>query len=67
MGKRLRALSERETLIVVMLSEGMQHKVIGRKLGISHRTVEAHRASAMRKLGVNTTIELIMRVMMGKT
>ena len=51
-------------LVVMMLAEGLQYKQIGRKLGISHRTVESHIAAAMRKSRSRTALELINFVMM---
>ena len=57
-------LSEREIAVVVMLSEGMQYKHIGRKLGISHRTVESHLATAKRKTGLKTTLQVIAYVLL---
>jgi DNA-binding CsgD family transcriptional regulator len=32
---------------------------VGRKLDLSIKTVETHRAAAMRKLGVSTTADLV--------
>jgi DNA-binding CsgD family transcriptional regulator len=59
----LRELTKRELIIVRMISEGTRYKVIGRLLGISHKTVENHKKNAMRKRGLKTTVELIRYVM----
>ena len=37
---------------------GMSNKLVGRKLGLSRRTVEDYRASAMKKLAVKGKVEL---------
>lgn len=42
---------------------GMTSKEIARELKISPRTIEAHRMRLMRKLEVNTTSELIARIL----
>ena len=52
----------REREIAQFLVTGKTSKEIGRKLGISHRTVEAHRARLMKKLGVSTPGEMIARL-----
>jgi two-component system response regulator FixJ len=41
------------------LLDGKANKMIARHLGISPRTVEAHRASVMRKSGVGSIAELV--------
>ena len=41
------------------LLSGRVSKQIARELGISHRTVEAHRQSLLRKLGVGSVKELM--------
>jgi two-component system response regulator TtrR len=53
------SLSQREREILNMVVAGDSSKVIARMLGISHKTVEAHRARIMNKLGVKSTIDLI--------
>ena len=40
-------------------AEGLNIPEIGRKLSISARTAETHRANVMRKLGMHTQAELI--------
>jgi two-component system response regulator FixJ len=44
-------LTTREREVAAGLARGLTNKQIGRELGISHRTVEIHRARLMRKLG----------------
>ena len=55
----LSALSPREREIFHLLANGLQNTVIAKKLFISPRTVETHRARVVRKLGLQTNGELI--------
>lgn len=52
----------REREIAQFLVIGKASKDIARQLNISHRTVEAHRARLMRKLGASTPGEMIARL-----
>jgi DNA-binding NarL/FixJ family response regulator len=45
-------LTAREREVATGLARGLTNKQIGRELGISHRTVEIHRARLKRKLGL---------------
>lgn len=60
---RIDALSGREREILDLVVEGQSNKVIGRALGISYKTVEAHRARLMRKMGVSNFAELMQVVL----
>jgi two-component system response regulator NreC len=42
-----------------MVAEGMTSNQIAKKLFLSSRTVDAHRAKMMRKLNLHTKIDLI--------
>ena len=53
------ALSPRERLIVQLIAEGHGNKEIGEILNLSPKTIESHRASAMRKLSLKSTAALI--------
>jgi len=53
---RLATLSAREREILYMALAGLQNKEIARELGLSHRTVEAHRSRVLLKLGVDSVI-----------
>ena len=53
-----KALSNREKEVLQMLVESRSNKEIGNYLGITERTVKAHVASLMRKVGVQNRIEL---------
>ena len=55
-------LTPREREVAAQLLEGRTSKVIGKALGISHRTVEIHRARLMRKFGAASTGELIRKL-----
>ncbi|MBR1090643.1 response regulator transcription factor [Bradyrhizobium manausense] len=56
--KHSRRLSKRESEILDHLLAGSTTKMIARKLGISPRTVEDHRASIMRKARVKSMAQL---------
>lgn len=56
---RFAALTEREREITNELAAGHSNKEIARALDLSVRTVEMHRANAMRKLGVGNAVELV--------
>lgn len=57
--KRMKSLTLRERQVVEMVVEGNPNKQIAYVLGISQRTVETHRATAMKKVGARTLSELI--------
>lgn len=48
----LQLLSPREAEVLSYLALGMSNRQIGDQLGISHRTVEIHRAQVIAKLNV---------------
>lgn len=52
-------LTRREREIVRLLAENMTNKEIAAKLSISVKTVETHRSAIMRKLGLNSIVELV--------
>jgi DNA-binding NarL/FixJ family response regulator len=56
----LEPLSERERDILHLLTLGYTNQEIGKKLFISVRTVDTHRAHIMRKLELETRAELVM-------
>jgi DNA-binding NarL/FixJ family response regulator len=53
------SLTHREREIVQQVAEGRINKEIAWRLNISVKTVETHRASAMRKLKLRTTADLV--------
>jgi DNA-binding NarL/FixJ family response regulator len=52
-------LSTREREVLRLIAQGMSAKEIAGVLGISTKTVEAHRTSLMRKLGARKATELV--------
>ena len=52
-------LTHREREVVQLVAEGRMNKQIAHRLKICLKTVETHRASAMRKLNANTTADLV--------
>jgi two-component system response regulator NreC len=57
--ERLDVLTLREKQVAHMVAEGLSAKEIANRLSISPRTVEIHRANAIRKLGVRNLAELV--------
>jgi len=60
--KRTVDLTGRECQIVRLLVKGRRNKEVADTLFISLKTVEAHRASIMKKLGVNSVAEMVAYV-----
>jgi RNA polymerase sigma factor (sigma-70 family) len=60
--QRLAALTEREREVLDRILSGSTSKEIARELGVSPRTVEAHRKNLLRKLGIGTVKELMLRL-----
>jgi two-component system, LuxR family, response regulator FixJ len=54
-------LSEREREVLAMVVEGLTAKQIARRLGLSPRTVETHRAHLSDKLEVQSLAQLVRR------
>lgn len=52
-------LTPREREVLDGIVQGLTNRAIGRSLGISHRTVEIHRAHIMRKLNATSFAGLI--------
>jgi DNA-binding CsgD family transcriptional regulator len=52
-------LSHRERAVVQLIAEGHTNKETGELLNISLKTVESHRASAMRKLNLASSADLV--------
>lgn len=55
---RCAELTNRERDIARLVAEGLTNRLIGERLSIAVRTVEVHRAWALRKLGVRTPEEV---------
>jgi|KBSSwiStaDraftv2_1062776.scaffolds.fasta_scaffold98747_3 DNA-binding NarL/FixJ family response regulator len=56
---RLESFTTRELEVAQLIAEGNNNKQIARHLGVSIKTVESHRAAAMRKAGVRTAAEFV--------
>lgn len=56
---RLAALTPRERDILDGIAAGLGNKAIARKLALSPRTVEVHRANIMRRAGAGSVAELL--------
>ena len=65
--RRIAGLTLRERQVVEMVVECNPNKQIAYVLGISQRTVETHRATAMKKVGARTLSELIHLTIAGAT
>lgn len=52
-------LTPRERTVVQLIAEGRTNKEVCAQLGVSLKTVETHRAAAMRKLGLHSTADLV--------
>lgn len=63
---RLGSLTEREREVIERVAVGRRNRQIAVELGISVKTVEAHRARAMEKLGAASIAEVVRAVLDGK-
>lgn len=52
-------LTPREREVIQLLAEGHRNKKIAQRLGISVKTVETHRTTLMRKIGVKSIVEVV--------
>lgn len=52
-------LSERESAVLRLIASGYSNKEIAAQLSLSVKTVEAHKANAMRKLGLRGRIDIV--------
>ncbi len=57
--KRPESLTEREQEILQLIWSGLKNKEIAERLGISVKTVEAHRANMMKKVRVSNAAQLL--------
>ncbi len=58
-GRSEGALSSRERMVVQLIAEGNGNKAIAAILNLSVKTVESHRATAMRKLNITSTAGIV--------
>lgn len=59
-GNRLASLTPRETQVLELLLDGSSNKVIARRLALSHRTVETHRAHILHKMQADSVTSLMV-------
>ena len=59
LASRLAELSDRQRQVMELLIDGLSNKEIGKRLGISPRTVETYRAFVMAKTGASSLAELV--------
>ena len=59
----LTVLTPRERQVLAAVVSGASSKTVGRNLGTSPRTVEAHRARIMDKLGAKNAADLVRIVL----
>jgi len=57
------ALTPREREIAALLIDGLTSKLIGKRLGISPRTVDVYRARLMKKHGAASTADLVQKLL----
>ena len=53
-------LTARERDVVALVAEGMRNEEVGRRLGISEKTVRNHLTAAFQKMGVSGRLELVL-------
>jgi DNA-binding NarL/FixJ family response regulator len=58
-GAAVPRLTPREREVIQLLAEGHRNRKIAQRLGISVKTVETHRTTLMRKIGVKSIVELV--------
>lgn len=58
-GENRGELSERESEVLKLIAFGYSNKEIAVRLDLSVKTIEAHKANAMRKLGVSSRIDIV--------
>lgn len=58
-GAGFNALTTRERELLYPLTEGKPNKLMAEELGLSRRTIEAHRANIFRKMDVQNAVQLM--------
>ncbi len=58
-GENKQQLTARETEVLRLIALGYSNKEIGVNLDLSVKTIEAHKANAMRKLGISSRIDIV--------
>ncbi len=60
---RIKALTPRERDVMSHVAIGKPNKIIAAELGVSQRTIEAHRARIFQKMKVRNAVELAHRLL----
>ena len=63
-GRGTTAITEREAEVLRLIASGYSNKEIAQQLDLSVKTVEAHKANAMRKLDLNSRIDIVRYAML---
>jgi len=58
-GQALSELSERETEVLRLIAWGYSNKEVANRLNLSVKTIESHKANAMKKLGMSSRIDIV--------
>jgi DNA-binding NarL/FixJ family response regulator len=61
--QQIREAQIREREVLDAITQGLNHREVGERLGISPRTVEVHKGRVMDKLGTKSLAELLRRAM----
>ncbi|HLV28770.1 MAG TPA: LuxR family transcriptional regulator [Burkholderiaceae bacterium] len=59
---RFSVLTPRERVVMGYVAMGKPNKIIAAELGVSQRTIEAHRARIFQKMRVRNAVELAHRL-----
>ena len=60
------SLTHREQVVLALIVQGSSNRSAAEQLGISHRTVEYHRANIMQKLNARNVADLLRSVLLEK-
>ncbi len=58
-GENQQQLTDRESETLRLIALGYSNKEIGARLNLSVKTIEAHKANGMRKLGISSRIDIV--------
>ena len=56
---RYESLTPREMQVMALVVSGLLNKQVGGELGISEKTVKAHRGQVMQKMKANSVVDLV--------
>ena len=58
-GENKQQLTDRESEVLRLIALGYSNKEIGTNMNLSVKTIEAHKANGMRKLGISSRIDIV--------